>query len=318
MASVSGSVPPVLATPLTGMQPLRPRGWREELKSFITAVRLGWQIEANWTDPLLFFIYSVAKPIASALILVFMLEVISGSGADPRFKAFVVVGTALWSFVINGMAGLATSVLDDRERYRMLKYLYVSPAPFVLLLLGRGVARIAVGAMGAIITIAAGVLFLGVPFDIARVDWLMLVIVMPLGLASVIAVGILLAGVTMQLRQEAWSYPQAVAGAMFLLVGAIFPLAVLPLAAQGAGLLLPLTWWLAGAREALFPDSISSVGGEGSLFVALTGRAEPTSVEIVVALLATGAVVTLAAMAVFRASERRAKDRGLLDNLTGS
>jgi hypothetical protein len=37
-----------------------------------------------------------------------------------------------------------------------------------------------------------------------------------------------------------------------------------------------------------------------------------------VALLATGAVVTLAAALIFRISSRRAKDRGLLDRTTGS
>ena len=108
--------------------------------SFKTAARLGWQMEANWTDPLLFFIYSVAKPVSSALILVFMLEVIGG-GADPEYRAFVVVGSALWSFVLSGISGLAWSVLDDRERYRMLKYVYVSPSDFLVVLLGRGVAR---------------------------------------------------------------------------------------------------------------------------------------------------------------------------------
>jgi ABC-2 type transport system permease protein len=63
-------------------------------------VRLGWQTEANWTDPVLFFIYSVAKPVAAALMLVFMIEVISGGRADPGLRAFVVIGTALWSFVM--------------------------------------------------------------------------------------------------------------------------------------------------------------------------------------------------------------------------
>jgi hypothetical protein len=36
------------------------RGWTDIRRSFGTAVRLGWQMEANWTDPILFFIYSVA------------------------------------------------------------------------------------------------------------------------------------------------------------------------------------------------------------------------------------------------------------------
>ena len=44
----------------------------------------------------------------------------------------------------------------------------------------------------------------------------------------------------------------------------------------------------------------------------------PTALLIVFALLATGVLVTLAATGVFRVSERRAKDRGLLDRTTGS
>jgi len=57
---------------------------------------------------------------------------------------------------------------------------------------------------------------------------------------------------------------------------------------------------------------------EGSLFADLFGRAAPSALEIVLALLVTGALVTLAATGVFRWSERRARDRGLLDQTTGS
>ncbi|HYM84187.1 MAG TPA: hypothetical protein VEY67_08555, partial [Candidatus Dormibacteraeota bacterium] len=115
-------------------------GWR----GFATAARLGWAMEANWTDPFLFLVYSVAKPVSAALILVVMLEVIAGA-SSREYRGFVVVGSALWSFVIAGVAGLPWSVLDDRERYRMLKYVYVSPSDFLVFLLGRGVARVAVG-----------------------------------------------------------------------------------------------------------------------------------------------------------------------------
>lgn len=299
--------------------PARAHGGRplDVVRSYVTAARLGWQMEANWTDPLLFFIYSVAKPVSAALILVVMLEVIGGA-AGREFRGFVVVGSALWSFVISGIAGLAWSVLDDRERYRMLKYVYVSPSDFIVVLLGRGTARIAVGAMGAMITLAIGVLALGVPFDPGRVDWPVLVASMALGLATIVAIGIVLAAVTIQTRQEAWSYPEAAAGALFLVSGAVFPLSVLPAPIQAIGLANPLSWWLAGVRVALFPTGPSSVGGPGSLFETLTGRVAPTSGETVLALLLTGAVATLAAMLAFRASELRAKDRGLLDQTTGS
>lgn len=303
-----------------GFDPARTRGrgpgdaWR----SFRTAVHLGWQMEANWTDPLLFFIYSVAKPLSAAFILVVMLDIISGGQADPAYKAFVVVGTALWSVVLAGIAGLAWSILDDRERYRMLKYLYVSPSDFLVMLLGRGVARLAVGAMGAIITMTVGVVVLGVPFALDAIDWPLLAIDLVLGLWAIIAIGVFLAAICLQTRQESWSYPEALAGALFLVSGVVFPLAVLPTALQAVGMLSPLTWWIEGFRLAVFPDGVSSVGGTGSLWTTVTGTAQPDAATIVIALLATGALVTLAATGVFRASERRAKDRGLLDRTTGS
>ena len=312
--------PPGLDTPdWGGFDPARTRGrGLEDInRSFWTAARLGWQIEANWTDPLLFFIYSVAKPVSAALMLVVMLEVIGGATAR-ELRGFVVVGSALWAFVLSGIAGLGWSILDDRERYRMLKYVYVAPSDFLVVLLGRGVARLAVGAMGAAITLALGVVALGVTFDAGRVHWPLLLAVALVGIVAIVAVGIVLAAVCIQTRQESWSYPEAVAGALFLVTGAVFPLTVLPPAVQAIGLLTPVTWWLAGVREALFPGGLSSVGGAGSLWTELTHRAAPSGGEIVLALLLTGALATLASTAVFRISERRAKEAGLLDMTTGS
>jgi len=325
----TGSIgaPPARATAIDGLgsprwggfDPARTRGrgWVDIRRSFAVAVRLGWQMEANWTDPILFLIYSVAKPVASALILVVMVDVISG-GAKPEYRAFVVVGSALWAFVLGGVSGLAWTILDDRERYRMLKYLYVSPSDFLTVLLGRGVARIGVGAVGGAITLAVGVVVLGVPFDPGRIDWLLFASAMALGGIAVLAIGLLLAAICMQTRQESWSYPEAAAGALFLISGVVFPLAVLPGPVQAVGLVTPLTWWIEGLRRGLFPGGITAVGGPGALFTQLTGAAAPTSAQIVLALLVTGAMATLAAVLVFRASVRRAKDRGLLDQTTGS
>ena len=302
-----------------GFDPARTRGggFRDVRKAFVTATRLGWQMEANWTDPILFLIYSVAKPLASALILVVMLDVISGGG-KPEYRAFVIVGSALWAFVLSGVSGLAWMILDDRERYRMLKYVYVSPSDFLIVLLGRGVARVAVGGMGALITLGVGVAVLGVPFDIGAVNWPLFAIVMTLGLVSIIAIGVMLAAICLQTRQESWSYPEAVGGSLFLVSGAIFPILVLPTVVQAIGMLTPLSWWIEGVRQSLFPGGITSIGGTGSLFETLTGQAVPDAAQIVLALLVAGTVTTLLSIAVFRASDRRAKDRGLLDQTTGS
>jgi ABC-type polysaccharide/polyol phosphate export permease len=105
---------------------------------------------------------------------------------------------------------------------------------------------------------------------------------------------------------------------MFLVTGAVFPLSVLPSPVQAIGLLTPLTWWIAGVRQALFPGGLDSIGGAGTLFSSVAGHPTPALHEIVLALLATGTIGTLAATFVFRISDRRAKDRGLLDRTTGS
>ena len=295
-------------------EPARARGngWRDRWRAFRTAVLVGWRTEANWTDPLLFFIYSVAKPLAAALILVFMVNVIAGA-SDPQLRAFVVVGSAFWSFVISGIQGLAWSILEDRERYRILKYVYLSPSDFGVVLLGRGVARVAIGGMGALITLAVGVAFLGVPFDPARADWPLLVMVMGLGLVAIIALGVVMAAICLQTRQDSWSYPEMVAGALFLLVGAVFPLSVLPAPLQWLGLMTPLGWWMAGVRTALFPDGPSTLGGEGSVLASIAGPGAPSVPQLLLVLAVTTAIFAVIAVFAFARSERRAKDLGLLD-----
>lgn len=316
---MSGRQPDAAAGPAPGpgtapFLPGRPGGdWVRGLR---TAALLGWRVESNWTDPSLFLIYTVAKPIASLLLLAVMVHIVGGG--DEEIRAFVILGSALWATLVAGISGPAWSVIEDRERYRMLKYLYVSPTAFLLLLVGRGAARLAAGAMGSAVALAFAALVLGLRLDVGRVDWLLLAVSLLLGLAPVIALGVVIAAICLQARQESWSYPEAAAGALFLVSGVVFPLAVLPEAVQALALANPVTWWVAGARLALLPDGPSSIGGPGSLWTAVTGSAAPDPATVLIALFATGAVVTLAATAVFRSSERRARDRGLLDMTTGS
>lgn len=308
-----------LAGGTTGFDPARTEGsgLADTVRTLRTALLLGWRVESNWTDPTLFLIYTVAKPIASLLLLVVMIGIIGGASSDAT-RTFVVLGSALWATLVAGIAGPAWSVLEDRERYRMLKYLYVSPATFLVLLVGRGGARLAVGAMGTVLALVFSVIVLGLRVDLLAVHWPLLAVALVMGLVPILAIGILLAAICLQTRQESWSYPDAFAGAMFLVSGVVFPLAVLPDPVEVLGLVNPITWWVAGVRMAIVPDGVSSIGGAGSLWTSVTGSAAPDTTTVLLALFATGAVVTLAATAIFRSSERRARDLGLLDRTTGS
>src|ERR1700736_781115 len=123
-------------------------------RGFKAATRLGWEISSNWTQPLIFVIYSVVRPLSAAFILVVMYRVISGGApGTATYLAFLVSGVAFWSFVQYGFAGLANGMADDRGEYRMLKYVYTSPVHFYVYLLGRGLAQLAAAVASAAVVL---------------------------------------------------------------------------------------------------------------------------------------------------------------------
>ena len=271
-------------------------------RSFRTAIRLGWAIESNWSDPFLFAVYTMAKPLSAAMILVVMFQIISG-GRGAEFLQFLIVGAALWNVVYGVMAGLVQSILEDRERYRMIKYVVVTPSSLFPFLLGRSLARAGVSLVAVALTLLVGVVFLGVEL---RFDLLMLVPATLLGLTAVLALGIFMAGWCLQLRQEAWSYPEAIAGALYLVSGAIFPVNVLPEPIQPIAWAFPTTWWLEGSRRGLVGHG--SPGDIGAL----------SNEAVMVLLVLTTAIAVPLALAAFAWFMRRARQAGLLDMTTGS
>ena len=130
-------------------------------RSFRTAIGLGWAIESNWSDPFLFAVYTIAKPLAAALILVVMFQVITG-GQGTEFLQFMIVGSALWNVVFGVMGGMVQSILEDRERYRMMKYVVVTPTSLFPFLIGRSLARVLISMVAVVLTLLVGVVFLGV------------------------------------------------------------------------------------------------------------------------------------------------------------
>jgi ABC-2 type transport system permease protein len=93
----------------------------EAWRSFRVATWLGWQIESNWADPFLFFIYSVVKPLASASILVVMYGIITHSNFTNPLFPYIYLGNAFYIYVGAVMGGVSWAVIDDREHYKTLK-----------------------------------------------------------------------------------------------------------------------------------------------------------------------------------------------------
>ena len=274
--------------------------------SFRMAAWLGWQIESNWTDPFLFAIYSIVRPLASASILVVMYSVITNANfSDPMFT-YIYLGNAFYIYVGQIMTGLAWSIIDDREHYKTLKYIYLAPINFPTYLLGRAVARFVVASLSVFITITFGVLFLQVHLDLARVDWLLFFFSLLVGVIMLAMLGLMLAGVMLLLARHGDGVGDAVAGALYLFSGAIFPLDVLPAFLRPIGYVLPITYWLELLRRAL-------VGDVAQAFPTLTHF---NNGQLIAILLGLTALFSVLGLAVFHACDRRAREYGLIDVTT--
>jgi len=153
------------------------------------AAWLGWQIESNWADPFVFAIYAVIKPLASAAILVVMYSVITNGAFENQVFPYIYLGNAFYIYVGAVMGGISWAVIDDREHYKMLKYMYVAPIHIPTYLVGRGIARFIFGSISVLITITFGVLFLKVPLVFGEINWVLLVISLLVGLLMLVSMG---------------------------------------------------------------------------------------------------------------------------------
>ncbi len=275
----------------------------ESLRSFKVAAWLGWQIESNWTDPFLFAVYSIVKPLASAGILVIMYAIIAkGNFGTPIFP-YIYYGNAFYIYVGAMMAGISWAVIDDREHYKTLKYMYIAPIRIPVFWLGRGVARFLTGSIAVIITLVFGVLFLHVPLDLMKVNWPLFVASLVIGVAMLSMMGLILASITLLIAHHFFLIGEAVASALYLLSGAIFPLDVLPVWLRPLGYAMPMTYWLELMRRSL----------AGNVAQAFPTLARFSDVQLVGILLGLTLVFGTASIFVFRFCDHRAREQGLID-----
>lgn len=277
--------------------------WREAWRSFWVATWLGWQVEANWTDPWIFIVYTLLKPLARAVILVFMYGVITGAAFDQPFFPYLYLGNTFYSYVYAIMTGVSWAVIDDREHYKTLKYLYVAPLRVPAYLLGRGVARFLTNTVSVLVMLGAGVAFLKLPLDPAQVQWGLAFAGLLVGVLMLAMMGLMLAAVSLLMVHHSWGVVEGVAGALFLFSGAVFPIEILPAWLRPLGYLMPVSYWLEVMRRALLGQPLQaspvlSAMSDAQLFAVMLG------LSVLFALLA---------LLAFRICDHLARERGLID-----
>jgi ABC-2 type transport system permease protein len=271
---------------------------------FRTAAWLGWQIEANWADPFTFIVYSVVRPLAVALILAVMYRAVAGvASAGEAFLGFY-VANAFHEYVTRVLVGMGWTVVEEREEYETLKYVYTSPVGIFTYLWGRSTVKFAQATLSLVLILAMGWLVMGLRWDWGGVRWAPFLMSVALGLTATIYFGFLVAGWALVLPRAAISVNEGVAAALYLLCGVIFPIDLLPKALQAVALVLPFTWWYEGLRRFMLGHGASA---------RLAGLSDAS---LLGALAATTIVFAVVSTWAYHALERRARRQGKLDQAT--
>jgi ABC-2 type transport system permease protein len=274
-------------------------------RSFKTATWLGWQVEANWTKPVLFALYTIARPLALTGILVMLYATVTrGDLSSPMF-AYMYVGNAFYTYVGAIMTGMSYAVIDDRERYHTLRSVYVAPVDIRWYMAGRGTARFLTDSAAVAIMLVIGIVFLHLPVHFKTVDWPLFMTTFGIGIPALAMLGLAVSSVALILPDSAWSFGEGVAAALYLFSGAIFPIQVLPRVLRPIGFVLPLAYWLELLRRSLL------VSKPGSPTLTTLSNMKVLGIFIVLT-----AALSAAALATFRWCDRAARERGMIDRVT--
>jgi ABC-2 type transport system permease protein len=277
---------------------------KENIKTIKIAGWLGWAMESNWTEPFLFAIYSIVRPLASSLILVVMYYVVTRGKTGMDLFAYIYVGNAFFMYVYNVLFGISWVIHEDREHYQMIRYIYISPIRMYYYLFGRGIAKMIVTTVAVIITIGFGMLVLRIPIDLAAVNYPLLFLSIAAGIFIITCLGILLAGVTLVTAHHSFTLTEGLAGLFYLACGAIYPIDILPIWLQYLSKVLPLTYWLELVRRAVLGKSLSST---------LSGF---SNLELMGIMAVTTIALALFSHWIYRSIEYIARKYGKIDQLT--
>lgn len=279
---------------------------KDDVRTFRNAAWLGWQMEANWTDPLLFATYSVIKPLAGTLILVFMYLVITGGETQTVFFSYMFVGNALYMYVADVLFGVTWVIHDDREHYMILKQVYIAPISFYHYIFGRSAIRIVITSFGVLLTLVFGALVLGVQIDLFAIDWLILVPALVIGLATLCIMGLALGGVTLLTAKHGEGINEGIAGIFYVLSGVVFPITSLPAWAQDISRFLPVTYWMEAMRRGLEPGVVAQMG-------ATTGMDSVSDPLLMTVLVLAAFIFLFVSTRIFRLTDSIARKKGKID-----
>jgi ABC-2 type transport system permease protein len=227
------------------------------LRTVKQAIWLGWKVETNWADPLVFAIYYLIRPLAGLLIVGFIFIIGStatGGVFNPDYFAFMFIGNTFFIYVTQIMMTMSMLIHEDRSHYEVLKHIYLTPGSLWWYIIGRALNGVMNASISLIMTLAFGVLifqgFLGVqiPINWLGINYPALALSMVVGIVCFIAMGFFLSAINIMTSRVQFMLSEYVSGILYLFGGVVFLPNVLPSWGQAISNALPITYYLRSVR----------------------------------------------------------------------
>ncbi|HYM51401.1 MAG TPA: ABC transporter permease [Candidatus Limnocylindrales bacterium] len=207
-------------------------------------------------------------------------------------QLYLLLGSLLWSFLSMVFFEIAFGIAWERWE-GTIEYTFMAPVKRVTHLLGLCLSSLLYGILrGVLIAVVVVLIF---PLDFSHADWGSALAILGAAILPLIGLGVFTAVLPLLSTEKGEQMTVAVQGILLLVSGVYYPLSVLPLPLDIIGHLSPLTYALAGVRDALLKNANLS-----------------TEMANIALLLALGVVLVPASIWTFSRAERRAKRLGLL------
>jgi ABC-2 type transport system permease protein len=273
------------------------------LKTVKQAIWVGWKVETNWADPLVFAIYYLIRPLAGLLIVgfIFIIGSAVGGAFSPEYFTYMFIGNSFFIYVVQIMNTMSMLIHDDRAHYEVLKHIYLSPNSWSWYIIGRALNGVLNASISLVLTLGFGVLIfqglLGVqiPINWVGIDFSLLALSLVLGIICFIAMGFVLCAINIMTSKVQFMLTEYVSGILYLFGGVVFIPEILPSWGQIISNGLPITYFLRSVRFSILHQAASSIQTD-LLYLALT-------------MIAT----IIIGFAVFRVAEYKARRDGLID-----
>jgi len=234
------------------------------LRAVKQAIWLGWKVETNWADPLVFAIYYLIRPLAGLLMVgfIFLVGSVSAGGAlNPQYFVYMFIGNSFFIYVVQIMMTMTMLIHEDRAHYEVLKHIYLSPGSLAWYIFGRTLNGVMNASVSLLLTLGFGVaVFQGllgvqIPINWLQIDVPLLALSLILGIACFIAMGFILCGINIMTSKVQFMLSEYVSGILYLFGGVIFMPQILPSWGQAISNALPITYFLRIVRYSILGQS---------------------------------------------------------------